>query len=174
LTPTPLTAIALNRRVYSDIAGAAPPLLIVLAFKFFVVRPLEKQFRYYLPTPEEAEAEFQASLSEKRTLHRDMEKRFLHPALQSNELFTVMVHKKQEALARDVLSAYPWFNKSRGDPQAIAIKAVTEVSKSEFACYGTSLNNMDFQTGSSGIQPQPRSSKRCGLGNRFYLVLSYA
>lgn len=39
-----------------------------------------------------------------------MEKRFLHPALQSNELFTVMVHKKQEALARDVLSAYPWFN----------------------------------------------------------------
>jgi len=39
-----------------------------------------------------------------------MEKRFLHPALQNNELFTVMVHKKQEAVARDVMSAYPWFN----------------------------------------------------------------
>lgn len=49
-------------------------------------------------------------MGEKRTHHRDMEKRFLHPALQNNELFTVMVHKKQEALARDVMSAYPWFN----------------------------------------------------------------
>jgi hypothetical protein len=47
-----------------------------------------------------------------------MEKRFLHPALQADKLFTVMVHKEQEHLAREVLSAYPWFNK---------VKAVREV-----------------------------------------------
>jgi hypothetical protein len=40
-----------------------------------------------------------------------MDKRFLHPALQSDKLYTVMVHKEQEHLAREVLSAYPWFNK---------------------------------------------------------------
>jgi hypothetical protein len=111
-------ATALSRRVYSDIAAAAPPILIVLAFKLFVARPLERQFKYYTPTSQEAEDEWHAAMGEKRTHHRDMEKRFLHPALQNNELFTVMVHKKQEALARDVMAAYPWFNP----------KAVSEVS----------------------------------------------
>jgi hypothetical protein len=39
-----------------------------------------------------------------------------------------MVHKSQEALAREILSEYPWFNKSRHNPDAIDIKAVRPVS----------------------------------------------
>lgn len=139
-------AIGLNRRRYTDVIASCPPILIVLAFKIFLARPLEKQFTYYEPTPQEAEEEFQRSLSEKRTHHSEMEKRFLHPALQSNMLFAVsphclqhdpwlihsrmqvMVHKSQEALAREILSEYPWFNKSRHNPDAIDIKAVRPVS----------------------------------------------
>jgi hypothetical protein len=71
----------------------------------------EQEFRYYVPTPEEAEAERMSHEQEKRTRHSEMDKRFLHPALQSDKLFTVMVHKEQEHLAKEVLSAYPWFNK---------------------------------------------------------------
>lgn len=82
-------AIGLNRRRYTDVIASCPPILIVLAFKIFLARPLEKQFTYYEPTPQEAEEEFQRSLSEKRTNHHEMEKRFLHPALQSNMLFAV-------------------------------------------------------------------------------------
>ncbi|KAJ9100894.1 hypothetical protein QFC20_005383 [Naganishia adeliensis] len=119
-----ILTIGLNRRRYTDVIASCPPILIVLAFKIFLARPLEKQFTYYEPTPQEAEEEFQRSLSEKRTNHHEMEKRFLHPALQSNMLFAVMVHKSQEALAREILSEYPWFNKSRHNPDAIDIKAV--------------------------------------------------
>lgn len=57
-----------------------------------------------------------------------------------------MVHKSQEALAREVLSEYPWFNKSRHNPDAIDIKAVRPVS--DFPGYLTLLTlgqeNLDF------------------------------
>jgi hypothetical protein len=95
----------------------------MLAFKIYISRTAVRQFKYYLPTPEEVEDERSYAVSEKRTRHSEMEKRFLHPALQADKLFTIMVHKSQEALARDVLSAYPWFaSKSDGVP----IKAVKE------------------------------------------------
>ena len=58
--------------------------------------------------------------------HSEMEKRFLHPALQSDKLYTVMVHKSQETLAREVLSAYSWFA-SKHDHEGVEIKAVREV-----------------------------------------------
>ncbi|GHJ86379.1 hypothetical protein NliqN6_2781 [Naganishia liquefaciens] len=119
-----LLTIGLNRRRYTDVIATVPSILILLAFKIFMARPLEKQFTFYEPTAQEAEEEFQRSLSEKRINHHELEKRFLHPALQSNMLFAVMVHKSQEALAREVLSEYPWFNKSRHNPDAIDIKAV--------------------------------------------------
>lgn len=57
----------------------------------------------------------------------DVENRFLHPALQHNKLYTVMVHKSQESLAREVLSAYPWFA-GKHEHEGVAIKAVREVS----------------------------------------------
>lgn len=85
------SAIGLNRRRYTDVIATAPAILIAFAFKIFFARPLEKQFTYYEPSAQEAEEEFQRSLSEKRTNHHEMEKRFLHPALQSNMLFTVRV-----------------------------------------------------------------------------------
>ncbi|KAJ9122705.1 hypothetical protein QFC24_004134 [Naganishia onofrii] len=119
-----ILTIGLNRRRYTDVIATAPAILIAFAFKIFFARPLEKQFTYYEPSAQEAEEEFQRSLSEKRTNHHEMEKRFLHPALQSNMLFTVMIHKSQETLARELLSEYPWFNRSRHNPDAIDIKAV--------------------------------------------------
>jgi hypothetical protein len=91
-----------------------------------MTRTAEQAFRYYLPTPEEAEQERVGAFGgEKRTRHSEMEKRFLHPALQADKLFTVMVHKSQEELAKDVLSAYPWFV-NKHDGKGI-IKAVREV-----------------------------------------------
>ncbi len=89
LKSPPRPAIGLNRRRYTDVIATAPALLILIAFKLFVCRPLEKQFRYYTPTPEEVEAEWRAASQEKPTHHAEMERRFLHPALQANELFTV-------------------------------------------------------------------------------------
>lgn len=83
-------------------------------------RTAEYRFRYFTPSSAE-EAEF-VTRQEKRTHHKEMETRFLHPALQRSQLFTVMVHKSQESLAREVLSEYPWFRDS-----TVEIKAVREV-----------------------------------------------
>lgn len=80
------------------------------------------EFRYYVPTPEEAHNERMRHENEKSLKASDVEKRFLHPALQADKLFTVMVHKEQEQLAKEVLNAYPWFNK---------VKAVREVRTAE-------------------------------------------
>lgn len=89
-----------------------------------------QEFRYYVPTPEEAQNERMRHEDEKRVKATDVEKRFLHPALQADKLYTIMVHKEQEHLAKEVLSAYPWFNK---------VKAVREVSlnlESELSSFG--------------------------------------
>lgn len=64
-------------------------------------------------------------MSEKQTKQSDVEKRFLHPALQHNKLYTVMVHKSQESLAREVLSAYPWFA-GKHEHDGVEINAVRE------------------------------------------------
>ena len=103
-----------------------PPILLIIAFKIYISHTAESSFRYYEPTAQEAEAERMGSTSEKRTRHTEMEKRFLHPALQADKLFTVMVHKSQEASAREVLSAYPWFGSKFYD-HGVEIKAVREV-----------------------------------------------
>lgn len=62
---------------------------------------------------------------EKRTGHAEMEKRFLHPALQQDKLYQIMVHKSQEHLARQVLEAYPWFA-AKHQHDGVEIKAVRE------------------------------------------------
>lgn len=113
--------------------AAAPPLLLIIAFKIYISRTAERQFRYYEASPEEMEQEKMYSMSEKPTKQSEVENRFLHPALQHNKLFTVMVHKSQESLAREVLSAYPWFaGKHEGD--GVKIKAVREVSLRGLLC----------------------------------------
>ncbi len=122
------SATGLIRTRWLDCIAGVPPVLIILAFKIYISKTAGARFRYYEPTAQEAEAERMHNMSEKRTHHSDMEKRFLHPALQADKLFTVMVHKFQEALAREVLSAYPWFA-GKHDGQGVEIKAVGEVSR---------------------------------------------
>nr|XP_019007829.1 uncharacterized protein I206_07463 [Kwoniella pini CBS 10737]OCF46610.1 hypothetical protein I206_07463 [Kwoniella pini CBS 10737] len=115
----------LIRSRWLDCIAAAPPILAVIGFKIWVARTVEGKFRYYEPSSEELEQERMFAYSEKRTRHSEMEKRFLHPALQHDKLFTVMVHKSQEQLAREVLSAYPWFA-GKHQQDGVAIKAVRE------------------------------------------------
>lgn len=57
----------------------------------------------------------------------------------------VMVHKKQESLAREVLSAYPWFNRSQGNKDTIAIKAVAEENL-DYNPNKDRANNADWDT----------------------------
>lgn len=118
-------ATALVRRRWLDSIAAVPPVLIMIAFKIYMSRTAESRFRYYKPTPEEAETERRMSMSEKRTRHSEMEKRFLHPALQHDKLYQIMVHKSQESLAREVLSVYPWFA-GKHQHNGVEIKAVRE------------------------------------------------
>ncbi|ORX40793.1 hypothetical protein BD324DRAFT_575027 [Kockovaella imperatae] len=120
----------LVRRRWLDTIAAAPPVLLIFAFKFWIKRVYGNKFRYYEPTPQEAEAERRSSMNEKRTRASDVEKRFLHPALQHDKLFKIMVHKKTEDAAREVLSAYPWFG-DKYDSGFIKIKGVREVSSWE-------------------------------------------
>lgn len=118
-------ATGLIRSRWIDCVAAVPPLLIIFVFKIYISRTAERQFRYYEPTAEELEQEKMYSMSEKQTKQSDMEKRFLHPALQHNKLYTVMVHKSQESLAREVLSAYPWFA-GKHEHDGVEINAVRE------------------------------------------------
>ncbi|WVQ86148.1 hypothetical protein IAT38_008316 [Cryptococcus sp. DSM 104549] len=115
----------LIRSRWIDCVAAAPPILLLAIFKIYISRTSEQGFRFYEPTPQELEAERVGRLSEKRTKHSEMESRFLHPALQSSKLYTVMVHKSQETLAREVLSAYPWFAGKHAHDGTV-IKAVRE------------------------------------------------
>lgn len=121
-------ATGLIRRQWLDCIAASPPIIIMAVFKIYIQRTAGQQFKYYNPTPQEAEEERRMSMGEKRLRHSDVEKRFLHPALQADKLYTVMVHKKQESLAREVLSAYPWFTSSKHNKEGVLIKAVREVS----------------------------------------------
>jgi hypothetical protein len=118
-------ATGLIRRHWVDCLSAVPPIIIILAFKFYLTRTAEAQFKYFIPTPEEIERERHIALNRDRTHHSEMEKSFLHPALQEDELYTVMVHKSQERLARELLSAYG--SSGKGEEEGIVIKAVGEV-----------------------------------------------
>lgn len=118
-------ATGLIRSRWIDCVAAVPPLVFIFAFKIYISRTAERQFRYYEATPEELEQEKMYSMSEKQTKQSDVEKRFLHPALQHNKLYTVMVHKSQESLAREVLSAYPWFA-GKHEHDGVEINAVRE------------------------------------------------
>ncbi|WVR08713.1 hypothetical protein IAU60_005771 [Kwoniella sp. DSM 27419] len=115
----------LIRSRWLDCVAAAPPVFIILAFKLYISRTAAARFRYFEPTSQELEQEDINVINEKRTKHSEMEKRFLHPALQQDKLFTVMVHKSQEVAAREVLSAYPWFA-GKHEHDGVEIKAVRE------------------------------------------------
>ena len=143
-------ATGLIRRKWLDSIAGVPPILLIIAFKVYLSKTSEQKFRYYEPTPVEAEAERKLSFSEKRTRHSEIEKRFLHPALQHDKLFQVMVHKSQEALAREVLSAYPWFvRKYDNAGEGVEIKAIREVRFIPFFVLG-----VDFFGRCHGVDEQ--------------------
>lgn len=121
-----LSATGLIRDQWLDAIAAVPPLIIMIGFKIVLHQTVEHKFKYYIPTPQEAEQQQQRALfSEKHGKRQDLSRRFLHPSLQPKALYQVMVHKSQESLARQVLSAYPWFaGKHKHD--GVEIKAVRE------------------------------------------------
>ncbi|KAL1412499.1 hypothetical protein Q8F55_000244 [Vanrija albida] len=116
----------LIRGQWLDAIAAVPPLIIMIGFKIFLHQTVEHKFKYYIPTPQEANDQQQrAMLSEKHGKRKDLSRRFLHPSLQPKALYQVMVHKSQETLARQVLSAYPWFA-AKHKHDGVEIKAVRE------------------------------------------------
>lgn len=159
-----IAATGLIRSRWLDCIAAAPPILIIIAFKIYISRTLENQFRYYNPTQQELEQERMYSMSEKRTKHSEMEKRFLHPALQQDKLYTIMVHKSQEQLAREVLSAYPWFA-GKHQHDGVEIKAVREVSIIGRILHEWSADIL-LSIGKPRVRPQPRRTCGCCPSSR--------
>ncbi|KAI0079228.1 DUF221-domain-containing protein [Panus rudis PR-1116 ss-1] len=77
--------------------AAIPPIFFVLAFKIYINRTFQNEFRFYVPTQEELRnAHVHRSDSGGR-----LEKRFGHPALHA-ELFTPMVHASMTRLLPQV------------------------------------------------------------------------
>lgn len=117
----------LIRDHWLDAVAAAPPVLILAVFKVYMANTIERKFTYYQPTPEEVQASRSPSMDllDKKGKLADIEKSFLHPALLQDKLYKIMVHKSQEALAREVLSAYPWFA-GKHQHDGVEIRAVRE------------------------------------------------
>lgn len=124
LTHAPAMALVRDNNWYNLIA-AAPPIPILLAFKIYMSKTAEYNFRYYRPSPQEIENQNRKAATEKRIKASDLEKRFLNPALLPDKLFGVMVHKSQESLTRQVLEPYPWFA-AKNMRDGVQIKAVRE------------------------------------------------
>ncbi len=110
---------------YWYLIAAAPPIPILLAFKIYMVKTAEYNFRYYRPSPQEVETQNRKAMTEKRIKASDLEKRFLNPAMLPDKLFGIMVHKSQETLTRQVLEPYPWFA-AKHARDGVQIKAVRE------------------------------------------------
>lgn len=115
----------LIRAHWIDAIASAPPVLILLGFKIYLHKTIEYNFKYYIATPSEAEAQRQAAMSEKRVNQSEVNRRFLNPALRRDRVYNVMVHKNQEELARSVLAEYPWFS-GKHEHDGVEIKAVRE------------------------------------------------
>ncbi|KAI0919073.1 hypothetical protein AcW1_003454 [Taiwanofungus camphoratus] len=79
-----------------------PPILFIVAFKFYLNRKFLRAFQFYIPTDEELR---EAHVHSKRadTVGNKLEKRFGHPALHA-ELFTPMVHASMTHLLSEVYS----------------------------------------------------------------------
>ncbi|CDZ98717.1 Uncharacterized conserved protein [Phaffia rhodozyma] len=82
-----------------DAFAAAPPFIITVLFKVFVLRPYGNQFHYFVPTLEASHG----LLEEARHSYKQ---RFIHPALKDDVLFTVTVHKEQQDLVQQILAPY--------------------------------------------------------------------
>ncbi|EAU91270.2 hypothetical protein CC1G_06905 [Coprinopsis cinerea okayama7 len=82
--------------------SALPPVLFIIAFKFYINAKFIPAFRYFTPTEEEIH---KAKVHSERADHKanKLEKRFGHPALHM-ELFTPMLHAKMMPLLTQVYS----------------------------------------------------------------------
>lgn len=115
----------LIRAHWIDAVASAPPVLILFGFKIYLNRTIEYNFKYYIASPSEAEAQRLAAMSEKRVHKSEVNRRFLNPALRRDRVYNVMVHKNQEELARSVLAQYPWFT-SKHERDGVEVTAVRE------------------------------------------------
>ncbi|KAH7927441.1 DUF221-domain-containing protein [Leucogyrophana mollusca] len=80
--------------------STVPPILFIMAFKFYLDKTFYREFIYYIPSEAELrEAKVHSSRAD-ATGNR-LEKRFGHPALHA-ELFTPMLHAKMMPLLGDV------------------------------------------------------------------------
>lgn len=120
-----IVTTGLIRAHWIDAIASAPPVLILLGFKIWLNRTIEFNFKYYIATPSEAEAQREAAMSEKRVHKSEVNRRFLNPALRRDRIYNVMVHKNQEELARAVLAEYPWFT-SKHEADGVEVMAVRE------------------------------------------------
>jgi hypothetical protein len=79
-----------------------PPIIFVVVYKIYSTRKYDKEFRFYLPTEEELRL---AKVHSERADNNGnrLEKRFGHPALQS-DLFTPMLHANMMPLLGQVYS----------------------------------------------------------------------
>ncbi|KAJ8519939.1 hypothetical protein ONZ45_g3182 [Pleurotus djamor] len=80
--------------------ATCPPVLFLLAFKIYINRTFDRDFRYFHPTEEELRL---AKVHSERADNKSnrLEKRFGHPALHT-DLFTPMLHAKMMPLLNEV------------------------------------------------------------------------
>lgn len=93
--------------------SAVPPLLFIVAFKFYINHAFVPSFRYFKPTEEEIRV---AKVYSERADNKSnkLEKRFGHPALHT-ELFTPMLHAKMMPLLSQIYTGKIKNDKARLD-----------------------------------------------------------
>ena len=93
-----ILAVVLDTRNYYQAIAAAPPIIMLIAFKIYCRRTFDSRFDWYIPN----EAEIAASkIHGGDARHNRLQRRFGHPTLHS-KLFTPMVHAKVKHLLPQV------------------------------------------------------------------------
>ncbi|KAF8891775.1 DUF221-domain-containing protein [Infundibulicybe gibba] len=80
--------------------STVPPIIILLAFKIYISRKFDDDFRYYIPSETEIKSAIVYSERADARSHK-LENRFGHPALHS-DLFTPMLHAKMMPLLKEI------------------------------------------------------------------------
>ncbi|EPQ31421.1 uncharacterized protein PFL1_00756 [Pseudozyma flocculosa PF-1] len=93
-----MLCLALDDRQYVQAVAAAPPFIVLIAFKVYCRRTFDPKFDWYIPS----EAEFATATTHAGDArHNRLQRRFGHPTL-SSKLFTPMVHAKVKHLLPQV------------------------------------------------------------------------
>ncbi|KAN0061279.1 hypothetical protein ACQY0O_006125 [Thecaphora frezii] len=91
-------SLVLDNYQFVQAVAAAPPIIVLIAFKIYCRRTFDPRFDWFIPT----EAEMAAStIHAGDARHNRLQRRFGHPTL-SSKLFTPMVHAKVKHLLPQV------------------------------------------------------------------------